>query len=159
GVLRALDGAHPARPRGRRDALLAAQARRAAGFPPTLLSRRLKLLEAEGIIERRRSDSGRGWTYHLTPAGQEFAPVREGLGVWGQRWSRRELTKHEISVTLLLWGLEVSVKPDAFGPRRCVVKLTFTDQPQRTQHWWFVNEDGRVDLCVQEPGFEVDLYL
>lgn len=126
---------------------------------PTLLSRRLKLLEAEGIIERRRSDSGRSWTYHLTPAGQEFAPLVEGLGVWGQRWSRRELAKHEISITLLLWGLEVSVKPDAFGTRRCVVKLTFTDQPQRTQHWWFVNEDGCVDLCVEEPGFEVDLYL
>jgi DNA-binding HxlR family transcriptional regulator len=126
---------------------------------PTLLSRRLKELEAEGIVERRRADTGRGWTYHLTPAGKEFAPMIEELGVWGQRWSRRELAKHEINLTLLMWGLELAVKPDAFGARRCVVKLTFTDQPEDRRHWWFINEDGRAELCVQEPGFEVDLYL
>jgi DNA-binding HxlR family transcriptional regulator len=126
---------------------------------PTLLSRRLKELEAGGIIERRRSGSGRSWTYHLTPAGEEFAPIVEGLGIWGQRWSRRELAKHEMSFTLLLWGLEVSVKPAAFGARRCVVELTFSDQPDGRRHWWFLNEDGRVELCFKEPGFEVDLYL
>jgi hypothetical protein len=37
--------------------------------------------------------------------------------------------------------------------------LTFTDQPDGKQHWWFLNEDGRVELCFKEPGFEVDLYL
>lgn len=126
---------------------------------PTLLSRRLKQLEAEGIVERRRSDSGRSWTYHLTSAGREFAPIVEGLGVWGQRWSRRELEKHEVNLTLLMWGLELGVKPDAFGARRCVVKLTFADQPEGTRHWWFVNDDGRAELCVEEPGYEVDLYL
>jgi DNA-binding HxlR family transcriptional regulator len=126
---------------------------------PTLLSRRLRELEAEGVIERRRSESGRGWTYHLTRAGQEFAPIVEGLGVWGQRWSRRQLAAHEIDLGLLIWGLEVSVKPEAFGAPRCVVRLTFTDQPERARHWWFVNEDGRLELCVEDPGFEVDLYL
>ena len=64
-----------------------------------------------------------------------------------------------MSFTLLLWGLERSVKPVAFGARRCVVKLTFIDQPAGKQHWWFLNEEGRVELCFEEPGFEVDLYL
>jgi DNA-binding HxlR family transcriptional regulator len=126
---------------------------------PTLLSRRLKELEQEGIIERRRSETGRSWTYHLTPAGREFAPLIESLGVWGQRWSRRELARHEINLTLLLWALELNVKPDAFGERRCIVKLTFSDQPRGTQDWWFVNEDGRAELCIEDPGFDVDLYL
>jgi hypothetical protein len=126
---------------------------------PTLLSRRLKDLEAEGVIERRRAEGGRGWAYHLTRAGQEFAPVVEGLGVWGQRWSRRQLAAHEIDLGLLIWGLEAGVRPDAFGARRCVVRLSFTDQPAGARHWWFVNEGGRVELCVEDPGFEVDLYL
>jgi hypothetical protein len=25
--------------------------------------------------------------------------------------------------------------------------------------WWFVNQDGRCELCLKDPGFEVDLYL
>jgi DNA-binding HxlR family transcriptional regulator len=126
---------------------------------PTLLSRRLKELEAEGIVERRRSDSGRSWTYHLTSAGREFAPIVEGLGVWGQRWSRRELHKHEVILTLLMWGLERSVRPNTFGARRCVVELTFVDQQEGARHWWFVNDDGRAELCVEDTGYEVDLYL
>ncbi|MCC6983638.1 MAG: helix-turn-helix transcriptional regulator [Bauldia sp.] len=126
---------------------------------PTLLSRRLKELEAEGIVERRRSQRGASWTYHLTPAGREFAPIIEGLGIWGQRWSRRELEKHEMDLTLLMWSLEVGVRPEAFGQRRCVVKLTFADQPEGVRDWWFINEDRRVELCIEEPGVEVDLYL
>lgn len=126
---------------------------------PTLLSRRLKALEAEGIVERRRSESGHSWTYHLTPAGEDFAPIVDGLGLWGQHWSRRQLKAHEIDLGLLIWGLEMSVKPEAFGARRCVVKLTFRDQPVGARDWWFVNEGGEAELCVEDPGHEVDLYL
>ncbi len=126
---------------------------------PTLLSRRLKELVQEGVVERRRPESGGGWTYHLTPAGKEFGPLVEALGIWGQRWSRRELAKYEVNLTLLLWALEISVKPAAFEGRRCTIKLTFTDQPRKCQDWWFVNENGRVDFCFKDPGFAVDLYL
>lgn len=126
---------------------------------PTLLSRRLKELAAEGIIEPRRAASGRGWTYHLTPAGREFAPIVEALGAWGRRWARRELAAHEVDLGLLIWGLERSVRADAFGVRRAVVRLTLTDQPAGAQHWWFLHADGGVELCLKEPGFEVDLYL
>jgi DNA-binding HxlR family transcriptional regulator len=126
---------------------------------PTLLSRRLKELEREGVIERRRAEGGRGFTYHLTPAGREFAPLIHALGVWGQRWTRRELAKHEINLTLFLWAVELSVKPEVFEARRCVVQMTFTDLPQATRNWWFVNEGGRAELCFEEPGFEVNLYL
>lgn len=124
---------------------------------PTLLSRRLKQLETEGIVERRRA--GKTWTYYLTPAGQEFAPLVEALGVWGQRWSRRELAENEIDLGLLLWAIERSAKADAFGDGRTVVRLELTDQPAHKHHWWFVNEKGVCQLCLHDPGFEVDLYL
>jgi DNA-binding HxlR family transcriptional regulator len=129
------------------------------GASPTLLSRRLKELELEGVIERRRSDSGRSWTYHLTAAGHEFAPVIEALGVWGQRWARRALAKHEINLTLLMWAMEIHTNPSAFGERSCTVKLSFSDQPDATRHWWFLNEGGAITLCMRDPGFEVDLYI
>ena len=69
----------------------------------SMLSQRLQTLESEGIIERRPNDAARGWTYHLTPAGRELLPVVKALGVWGQRWSRRELADG----ALIVGGLEV----------------------------------------------------
>ncbi|MEQ9813238.1 MAG: helix-turn-helix domain-containing protein [Azospirillaceae bacterium] len=126
---------------------------------PTILSSRLKQLEAEGIIERRRSPGGRAWTYHLTRAGWEFAPIVEALGVWGQRWTRRTLEEHEVDLGLLIWALEQSIEPRAFGDGRTVVQLIFPDQPAHKRNWWFVNQDGACELCVKDPGFEIDLYL
>lgn len=126
---------------------------------PTLLSRRLKQLEAEGIVERRRPTYGKTWTYHLTSSGKEFVPLVEALGVWGQRWSRRQLTENEIDLGLLLWTLERSVNADAFGSKNAVVRLQLTDQPPGKTLWWFVNNDGRCELCLEDPGFEPKLYL
>lgn len=126
---------------------------------PTLLSRRLKQLEAEGVVERRRSAGGSSWTYHLTDSGREFVPLVEALGVWGQRWSRRQLTEGEIDLGLLIWGLESGVNANAFEAPRAVVRLQLTDQPAAKSLWWFINEDGRCELCLDDPGFEVDLYL
>jgi DNA-binding HxlR family transcriptional regulator len=82
---------------------------------PTLLAQRLRQLEAEGIVMRRRSADGRSWTYHLTRAGQEFVPIVRALGVWGQRWSRRTLRKGEMNVMLLLWELEQFAHPECFS--------------------------------------------
>ena len=126
---------------------------------PALLTRRLKQLEAEGIIERRRSERGRSWTYHLTAAGSDFIPVVAALGEWGQKWSRRELATHELNSGLLLWAMERGARADAFGERRSVIKITFADRPANKRHYWFVNEAGRTELCIEDPGLTVDVYV
>lgn len=125
----------------------------------SMLSRRLQELESEGIIERRPNTAGRGWTYHLTSAGREFLPMVDALGAWGQRWSRRQLAEGEVDVELLVWAMERDVRPDAFGDRRTVIQLDFVDQPSNRRRWWFVNDHDEAQLCLQDPGFEVDLYL
>ncbi len=126
---------------------------------PTLLSRRLKQLEAENVIERMPLPSGKGHGYSLTPAGVEFVPLVQELGVWGQRWSRRQLAEGEIDLGLLVWALERNVNASAFGTRQCVVRLRLTDQPQAKQLWWFVNKDDHCELCLEDPGLDVDLYI
>jgi DNA-binding HxlR family transcriptional regulator len=126
---------------------------------PSLLSQRLKQLEKEGIVQRQKSASGRSWTYHLAPAGEDLAPIVFSLGVWGQKWSRRELAKHEIDLGLLLWAIERGARPEVFGGERTVVQLTLGDQIAKKRHWWFLNEAGRCELCLTAPDHHVDLFL
>ena len=126
---------------------------------PTLLSRRLKQLEAEGIVERKRAPNGKSWTYHLSASGSEFVPMVTALGVWGQRWSRRQLAEGEVDVSLLAWSLERSVDAAAFGNASTVVRMGFTDQATAKSRWWFINRNGGCELCLEDPGHEVDLYL
>ena len=125
----------------------------------TLLTRRLRQLEAEGLVERRRSASGKSWSYHLTEPGAEFLPLVGALGLWGRRWTRRELRDGELDLGLLIWGLEYSVDPLAFGPERHVLRLDVSDQPGPKRLYWFVCDDGKLDLCVSDPGGETDLFL
>ena len=66
----------------------------------SLLSRRLRRLEEVGAVERR--PGLRGWEYHLTEAGQDFAPIVQSLGVWGQRWFRSRFSRDELDVGVLL---------------------------------------------------------
>ncbi|EAV40300.1 hypothetical protein SIAM614_28751 [Stappia aggregata IAM 12614] len=125
----------------------------------TLLTQRLRQLEAEGLVERRRSGTGKSWTYHLTDAGAEFMPLVGALGIWGRRWTRRELAERELDLGLLIWGLEYSVDPAAFGPERHVLRLDVSDQPEHKRFYWFVCESGNLDLCVSDPGGGTDLFL
>lgn len=125
---------------------------------PTLLSSRLKWLIDEGVVARHRMGDRRTG-YALTEAGRDFVPLVEALGVWGQNWTRRELREHEIDLGLLVWSLESSTNPDAFGQRRCLIRLELTDQTSAKRWWWFLNQKGRCELCVDDPGGEVNLYL
>jgi hypothetical protein len=39
-----------------------------------------------------------------------------------------------------------------------VIYVEFTDL-KKMRCWWLVVQNGEVDLCVKDPGYEVDVYL
>lgn len=126
---------------------------------PALLSRRLRQLEAKGVVERHRSVTGRSWTYHLTPAGEELVPLVEGLASWGQRWSRRNLANSNTDLGFVLLELESNARPGAFGNTRTVVELEVMDQPMEKRWFWFLNDQGRCELWQTKPCPDVALYI
>lgn len=125
---------------------------------PSLLARRLRFLEECGVV-RRESEAGRSHRYRLTPAGQELAPIVESLGVWGQRWVRSRLTEHDLDAGLLMWDIHRNIDVAALPAKRTVVQVTLTDAPKAERVWWLVVEHGGVELCLIDPGHEVDLYV
>jgi DNA-binding HxlR family transcriptional regulator len=125
----------------------------------SLLSQRLKFLEQEGVIERRRAGSGRGSEYRLTDAGRELEPLIRTMGEWGARWVRSRLGPEDLDVALLMWDMKRSVRPEHLPRRRIVVAFEFAGAPRGQSNWWLVNEQTEVDLCLNDPGYEVDLYI
>jgi DNA-binding HxlR family transcriptional regulator len=125
---------------------------------PTLLSARLKELERGGIVERR-GDGGRMREYHLTEAGRALAPILQLLGEWGLRYVQDEIEEGDLDVTVLVWNIRRRVDPGVFPERRVTVCFEFTDVPKNKRQWWVVNDRRSVDLCPQDPGFPVDLYI
>jgi DNA-binding HxlR family transcriptional regulator len=122
----------------------------------SLLSLRLKQLEEIGVVERKQG--AQGPEYHLTQAGQEFAPIIRQLGEWGQRWFRTKFSRDELDVTVLMWDMRRCIKADAFPARTCV-QFDFSGLPASKRTWWLVSDGEEVDLCPSDPGFEVGLYV
>jgi DNA-binding HxlR family transcriptional regulator len=126
---------------------------------PSLLTKRLKELEEAGVVERRKSKSGRAWEYRLTDAGWEFEPIVRALGVWGCRWVSQSLGNDKLDVSLLMWDMRRAVRPEVLDRDPAVIHFAFTDQPKARSNYWLVCEGGQVALCLTEPTRDVDLYV
>src|SRR5215475_5977727 len=124
---------------------------------PTVLSDRLRALEKAGVVERRRSSTGKGLEYHLTVAGQQFKPIILALGEWGQRWARSDFSSGELDAGLLMWDVHRSVKAKEFPPGRIVIQFEFKDLRPPKRYFWLINTPQDVDICITDPGFEIDL--
>jgi DNA-binding HxlR family transcriptional regulator len=126
----------------------------------SLLAKRLRDLELAGVIERRPSGDGRGSEYHLTEAGEELRPIIMGIGAWGQRWARSDLSRADLDPRLLMWDMQRNIDTDALPPHRVVVRFRFTDaSPGLPRVTWLILDGDQVDVCYKDPGFEVDLVV
>lgn len=128
---------------------------------PALLSKRLRDLEAAGIVARvPLAGEGEGHAYRLTEAGRDLQPVIESIGRWGQRWVESEASLRNIDPDLLMWDMRRSPDVRPMPARRSTIQFIYADQPEARRNYWLVVEPGAaVDLCCVDPGFEVDLYV
>jgi DNA-binding HxlR family transcriptional regulator len=121
----------------------------------TMLSQRLKSLEAAGVVER--SGKAASPEYHLTRAGQELRPIVEGCGVWASRWLRRDPTTEELDAGLLMWDVRRNIDLDALPDRDVLVQFFFPDARLGRTRFWLHLRRVEIDLCLTHPGFDVDL--
>jgi DNA-binding HxlR family transcriptional regulator len=128
---------------------------------PALLSQRLKALEAAGIVRRSPSRTDPGLTeYGLTEAGRDLGPLVEGFGHWGQRWVRSELSLERLDASLLMWDMRRNLRVEAMARERSVIQFHYAEQAPRERCWWLlIDAEGAADLCLVDPGFDVDLYV
>lgn len=125
---------------------------------PSILSQRLKSLESAGVVEKRAAGGGSdNVEYHLTPAGEDLCPIIVQLGNWGMRWARSQLTAEDYDPALLMWDMRRRIDAAKFPPGRTVLSFEFIDAPAKTRFWFLVVDRGEVDLCLKNPGHEIDL--
>ena len=128
----------------------------------TLLAKRLRELEDAGVIESRPLPGGRGREYRPTRAAEELGDVLERLGRWGQRWSVGQYDRENIDLPLMMWNIAKRIDLARLPARRVVVRLDFRAFPPRCRGFrtcWLVLERSGTDVCLKDPGYDVDLVV
>jgi DNA-binding HxlR family transcriptional regulator len=128
----------------------------------TLLAQRLRQLQDAGVVDSRPLPAGRGREYRLTRAGQEFREIVDGLGTWGQRWATAQFDLDNLDVGVLMWNIQRGIDLGRLPAERVVARFDFRGVPPRCRSmrtWWLVLQRSEIDLCLKDPGFEVDLVV
>ena len=120
-----------------------------------LLTQRLDSLRRSGIVEQVREEGERKHFYRLTVAGRELAPVIDALGTWGYNWASKDLEDDRLDPDFLMWSLRRLVRVDALPDERVVITFRFRKHADRL--YWLVLHKPDVDLCLDDPGYEVSL--
>lgn len=120
-----------------------------------LLAKRLRELVTAGIVDAT------GGEYRLTDAGEDLGEVVKSLGAWGARWTA-PVRRDRLDAKLLTWDMRRRIAVDRLPERRVVVRFDFRGVPpehKAPRTYWLVLERPEVDLCIIEPGFEVDVFV
>jgi DNA-binding HxlR family transcriptional regulator len=120
-----------------------------------LLTQRLESLRSSGIVERFQRPGERKHVYRLTVAGRALGPVIDALGTWGYNWASKDLEDESLDPDLLMWALRRMVRVDALPDERIVIAFRFRKHEDRL--YWLVLRRPEVDLCLDDPGYEVSL--
>jgi DNA-binding HxlR family transcriptional regulator len=125
---------------------------------PALLAARLKFFEEKGLIVRRRINGQRGYEYCPTPACEELKPIIFALGEWGLCWAKSTLVTDDLDVEMLMLYLERSIDPLQLPGNHTVIRFRFSDLSDQ-RDWWLIVRDGKIDVCITDPGRDVDVFF
>lgn len=123
---------------------------------PSLLSKRLRELSEAGVVVQRPLETGRGQRYLLSDAGRELAPIVDGLAVWGQLWAR-DMTADDLDPAFLVWSMHLRTDPSLLPDGQTVLEFRFTGSPTDCRLFWLVCEDDQVEMCLKDPGLDIDV--
>lgn len=130
------------------------------GMSPTLLSKRLKGMEEQGLINRSENSKTGHIDYKITEIGQELSPIVFALGKWAHRNIDADVTLEKLDAKLLMWNVRRKIDFSKFTSQKKVIQFVFSELPKEKRSFWLISRpDTSIDLCTKDPGFDVDLYI
>lgn len=125
---------------------------------PALLTKRLKQLEEQNMIIRRRIPGQKGFEYFPSEACEALMPVLFALGEWGIIWAKNTILDQDFDAELLMLYLERSIDREKIKGQETVIKFRFTDLSEQ-RDWWLVVKPEISEVCLKDPGRDVDVYF
>jgi len=125
---------------------------------PSLLNSRLRMLESEGLIIRKRVPEKRSYEYLLTPAGLSLRPVLSELGKWGMQWVFNSMDDEQLNVSTIVRDFAFALDPTQLPAGDTTIQFKVS-APEKASNKFVLIRDGAAQVCEENLGHEVDVYL
>lgn len=124
---------------------------------PALLNTRLRTLEEQGIILRKRISGKTGYEYHLTPAGLGLKPLLKAFGQWGMTWAFDSIDDGELNPAVIVRDFAYAMDTSQLPSGDTTLQFNILE-PEPVRKFVLVR-DGMAQQCDESIGYEVDIYL
>ena len=74
------------------------------------------------------------------------------------KWARNQIDDEELDIELLMLYLVRSIKPKYLTGKETIIHFKFHNL-KKLQDWWVIVKDNDVDVCLEDPGKEVDVWF
>jgi DNA-binding HxlR family transcriptional regulator len=125
---------------------------------PSLLRDRLRFLQQQGVIMRKRAASGNRYEYQLTSAGKSLAPVLTKMGKWGFRWASDHMSEKQNTATGLVRDFAGRINVDELPAGNTVIEMRFTDGGGQLKGFIHVQGES-ASTCDTGLGFDTDVLI
>ena len=125
---------------------------------PTMLNKRLSELQTHGVIVRKRIPEQQGYEYQLTESGRELYPLILQMAQWGMRWTRSTMSDEDLDVEVLMSDIQRRIDPSRLPGGQTILRFRYTDL-DKFSDWWIKINQGKAELCLEDPGDQVDVYF
>lgn len=127
---------------------------------PALLTKRLKELEANGLIERIEDPATGQVDYLRTQRAIDLEPALDALANWAQCNIEARQALSDLDVSNLMWHMRSYIDTAHLPRRQIVIQFRFSDPGLDYNTYWALCRPGSpVEICSTIPGFDVDLYI
>lgn len=125
---------------------------------PTLLNARLKTLEEQGIIVRKKIAEKKTHEYRLTPSGLALKPLIIEFGKLGMQFSFGEMDPKELNVSAIVRDFAIALRKDHLPAGNITLQFNIAEEKGIMKKFLIVRESA-THVCDENIGMDVDIYL
>jgi DNA-binding HxlR family transcriptional regulator len=125
-----------------------------------LLSRRLKELVEQRLVERIEDSATGQIDYIRTQRAIELEPVLDAMGKWAQCNIEAKEALGNLTVSNLMWQMRGYFDTSRLPSRQLVFQFRFSDPNLEYSIYWALIRPGfPVEICVTIPNYDIDLFI
>lgn len=127
---------------------------------PALLARRLRELEAHGLVERIEDKASGQVDYLRTQRAIDLEPALDALARWAQCNIEARSALADLDVSHLMWQMRHYIDQEQLPRCQVVIQFRFNNPGLDYNTYWALSRPGAsIEICTAIPGFDVDLYI